>query len=244
MTHLSLMADAALYAQDAPAQGLLFTDNDVLVAPRVALFLDSGIGERVLVHVQLDADTGSDPNQENRDLRFDEYFVDARLTEPEHGRLTLRVGKFATVFGSWISRHLAWDDPMITGPLIYADVLPITDQTIPASAAAFALRRDVRDKQFDWLPIVWGAGYTTGASLSATAGTLDAVVEVKNASISSRPATWDIVSSGRNTDPNVTARAALAPGRRVVDRQFVQPWAVSAVEREGAAAARRRYRRL
>ncbi len=95
------MADATLYAQDAPAQGLLFTDNDALVAPRIALFLDSGIGERVLVHVQLDADTRFDPNQENRDLRFDEYFVEAHLTE-RTGRLTLRLGKFATVFGSWI----------------------------------------------------------------------------------------------------------------------------------------------
>ncbi len=211
VTDLSVMADAALFVQNAPAQGLLFTDNDALVAPRLALFLDSGIGERVLVHVQLDGDTGSDPNQDKWDLRFDEYYVEALLTEPDQGRVALRVGKFATVFGSWISRHLAWDDPMITPPLIYADMLPITDQTVPANAPAFALRRNVVDKQFDWLPIVWGAGYTTGASLSAGTATFDSTVEVKNGSISSRPATWDIVSSGRNTDPNVTARVRWHP---------------------------------
>ena len=119
VTDLSLMADATLYVQDAPAQGLLFTDNDALVAPRIAMFLDSSIGERVLVHVQLDADTGSDPNQENRDLRFDEYFVEAQLTDVDHGRLTLRAGKFATVFGSWIGANIAFGLPRGALQVIY-----------------------------------------------------------------------------------------------------------------------------
>jgi len=35
---LSLMSDVTFYAQDKPAQGLLFSDNDAYVAPRIAAF--------------------------------------------------------------------------------------------------------------------------------------------------------------------------------------------------------------
>ena len=74
------------------------------------------------------------PDERNHgDVRLDELFVEAHVTDA--GRLSLRVGKFASAFGGWIARHLAWDNPMITAPLIYEDVLPMTDRTAPLSAA-------------------------------------------------------------------------------------------------------------
>src|SRR5512143_3264664 len=210
VTDLSLMADVTAFAQDKPAQGLLFSDNDAFVAPRSTAFLDAGIGERILVHVHVDADRGVDPGEQSSgDVRFDAYFVEARLTDP--GRVTVRVGKFATSFGGWVSRHLAWDNPMITAPLIYEDVLPMSDHSGPADAAAFAYRRDVVDRQHDWVPIVWGPSYTTGASVAASTDTLDVTLEAKNAAVSSRPQTWDMVSGGFETDPSVTGHLKWHP---------------------------------
>src|SRR5262245_8175156 len=61
VANLSMIADTTLYAQDAPAQGLLFSDNDVYFAPRVATFAEVGFGDRLLLHAQLTADRGFDP---------------------------------------------------------------------------------------------------------------------------------------------------------------------------------------
>jgi hypothetical protein len=207
---LSLMSDVTFYAQDAPAQGLLFSDNDEYVAPRVAAFLDVGYHEWLVLHAQVAADRGFDPGEASGgDARIDELFVDAHLTDA--GRLSLRVGKFASSFGGWIARHLAWDNPMITAPLIYEDVLPMTDRTAPLNDAAFASRRNTVDKQRDWVPIVWGPSYTSGASLSGSTDTVDATVEVKNAALSSRPETWDVFAGGYETDPSVTGRLRWHP---------------------------------
>ena len=207
---LSLMSDVTFYAQDAPAQGLLFSDNDGYVAPRVAAFLDLGYDEWLVVHAQAAADRGFDPGETSHgDVRLDELFVEAHFTDA--GRLSLRVGKFASAFGGWITRHLAWDNPMITAPLIYEDVLPMTDRTAPLNTPAFASRRNTIDKQRDWVPIVWGPSYTSGASLSAGTDTLDVTVEVKNAVLSSRPETWDVFAGGYETDTSTTGRVRWHP---------------------------------
>jgi len=162
------------------------------------------------LHAQAAADRGFDPGETTHgDARIDELFVEAHFTDA--GRLSLRVGKFASSFGGWIARHLAWDNPMITAPLIYEDVLPMTDRTAPLNEAAFASRRNTVDKQRDWVPIVWGPSYTSGASLSGSTDTVDATVEVKNAALSSRPETWDVFAGGYETDPSVTGRLRWHP---------------------------------
>ncbi len=207
----AVIANTDLYAQDAPAQGLLFSDNDVYVAPRVATFLDLGFGDRVLLHAQLAADRGFDPGEDSGgDVRLDEYYVEANVTDA--GRVTLRIGKFPSAFGAWGARHLAWDDPMITAPLVYSDVLPVTDHAAPPGRAAFANRRNVVDNQPDWVPIVWGAAYTSGAAVTASSDTLDASIEMKNAALSARPDTWDVIGRGFDTDPTFTGRVRWHPG--------------------------------
>jgi hypothetical protein len=61
------------------------------------------------------------------------------------------------------------------------------------------------------VPIVWGPSYATGASLEAGAGAFDAVVEVKNAALSSRPDTWDALGESYPDRPTVTGRIAWHP---------------------------------
>jgi hypothetical protein len=97
----SLLGDMTLYAPEALAQGTLFSNNAVFVAPAILLFGDVKFGDRVTVHGLLGADRGFDPGMKlDGDVRLDEYFV--QLEALDNSRLSVRVGKFATVFGNWI----------------------------------------------------------------------------------------------------------------------------------------------
>jgi hypothetical protein len=207
---LSAMGDVTAYAPDRPAPGLLFTDDATFVAPRLILSLDAGAGDRFSAHAQLRADRGFDPGLERRgDVRFDEYYLQAQMLDD--WRVQVRVGKFATVFGGWVERHQVWDNPLITAPALYEDMVTVTDQAAPAGLDAFAARRDMPENKAGWVPIVWGPSYATGASISAGTGALDFFVEVKNAALSSRPTAWDAVRDGFETRPTVTGRIAFHP---------------------------------
>src|SRR5262245_2890632 len=53
---LELFADVTVYAPDAPPPTLLFSDDDIFVAPRLAAFLDATLGTHVGFHAQARAD--------------------------------------------------------------------------------------------------------------------------------------------------------------------------------------------
>jgi hypothetical protein len=140
--------------------------------------------------VQFRADRGFDPgSRPDGDARLDEYLL--RWTPYHDARLNVQAGKFATVFGRWVSRHDSWNNPFINAPLAYEQFTTITDQAVPASPAAFVARKDRPDKKREWLPMIWGPSYAAGASVFGRAGKFDYALELKNNSISSRPAAWD-----------------------------------------------------
>lgn len=205
---LSSMNELTLYGAEEPVSGLLFSDETPLVAPRVSVVVDGGLGPRVTAHARINADRGFDPASESGgEIRADEYFLQLDFLDAARGRL--RVGKFATAFGGWVSRHLAWDNPLITAPALYEDMVTITDAAAPADAGAFLGRRGVPENKAAWVPVVWGPSYATGASLSAGVGSVDLTVEVKNAALSARPAAWD--EWDPPTDPTVTGRLGWHP---------------------------------
>jgi hypothetical protein len=45
--------------------------------------------------------------------------------------------------------------------------------------------------KYEFLPILWGPAYTIGLSAAGRMGMLEYAVEIKNATVSSHPATWD-----------------------------------------------------
>jgi hypothetical protein len=207
---ISFSGDVGVYAPDRPAIGLLFADDALFMAPRVGLALDAGKGARLRAHAMLRADRGFDPGSERHgDVRFDEYYLQADLFDAARARL--RVGKFATAFGGWVERHRAWDNPLISAPAVYEDMVTVTDRSVPASVAEFAARRNAPENKVGWVPIVWGPSYATGASLTAGAGPVDALVEVKNAALSSRPNTWDALDRSAPDRLTVTGRLAWHP---------------------------------
>ena len=207
---LSIMADLTVFAADAPAQGLLFTDSDIFLAPRLSAFLDMQLGERVILHGQMRADRGFDPGFEpGGQVRLDEYFLQFRASGAKE--VNVRAGKYATVFGSWAPRSLAWDNPLITAPDPYENMIPITDRAAPSDLATFAARRDTAANKAAWVPIIWGPSYATGAAVLGRINAFDYAFEVKNVSLSSPPETWDAIENGFQTRPTATVRLGLQP---------------------------------
>jgi hypothetical protein len=99
------------------------------------------------------------------------------------------------VVGSWVQRHDSWQNPLITAPLPYENLTPVSDDDIPTSPADFLARRHVSDVKESWLPAIWGPVYATGWSLFGTIGKFDYAFDLKNAAISSHPYSWELNDS-------------------------------------------------
>ncbi|HEY1171603.1 MAG TPA: hypothetical protein VGH19_09555 [Verrucomicrobiae bacterium] len=177
------------YYIDQRPPGLLFPDDNHYFNPRLSLFLDTHFGQQFYSFVQFRADRGFDPGAADSAARFDEYLL--RYKPFDEPWVNLQVGKFATVFGDWVNRHESWNNPFITAPVAYENVLTITDQTVPATPAGFLARKNTFDAKAAWLPILWGPAYTSGAAIFGRVHQFDYALDFKNASISSRPTIWD-----------------------------------------------------
>ncbi|MBI3878706.1 MAG: hypothetical protein HY301_01395 [Verrucomicrobia bacterium] len=209
-TDLSGRLDLEGYYHEGNPPGLIFPTDNFFFNPRLSLFLDARLGEQFYSFVQFRADRGFDVGlkQHNGDARFDEYLL--RWTPWRAGELNVQVGKFATAVGNWVPRHLAWENPFITAPAPYENVTVITDQAAPASPAAMLARRNIPDRKGAWLPVVWGPSYASGASVFGRVEKFDYALEVKNASISSRPSAWDATELGWS-NPTVSGRVGVRP---------------------------------
>jgi len=211
---LSGLMDLETYYIDQRGPAVLVTDDPVFVNPRLSLFLDTRLGPHFYSFVQARLDSGFDPGYHDHtwgdflNARADEYLV--RYTPFDDSRVNLQFGKFATVVGNWVPRHDSWSNPFINAPLPYENILIITDQIAPASQGAFLARRNVPDRKNLWLPILWGPVYASGGSVFGQLDRFDYAVEVKNASLSSRPIHWNIHDTLVET-PNLGARVGYRP---------------------------------
>ena len=106
--------DAEEYAVQLPAPGLIQAAGSKLFSPRLTVFLDAQFGRHVYVFAQSRTDRGFDPGRETFRARLDEYAV--RVTPWRDGRLSVQIGRFASVVGSWTARHGSWSEPFITAP--------------------------------------------------------------------------------------------------------------------------------
>ena len=206
---LSGLVDLEGYYIDDPPPGLVFPDDSFFFNPRLTLFLDTKIGEHLYSLLQVRFDRGYDPGADpNGDVRFDEYLL--RYTPLDEPVFNLQAGKFATVVGNWVPRHLSWDNPFINAPLPYENVTIVSDLNAPASAAGFLGRRVRPDQKADWLPLIWGPSYATGASVFGRVERFDYAAEVKNAGLSSRPKAWDPLET-QWRHPTVSGRLGVRP---------------------------------
>jgi hypothetical protein len=207
-TRLSGTIDLEAYHFEQPAPGLINSGIDNLFNPRLTLFLDAQYGSQIYFFAQSRLDRGFDPSDQGAQLRLDEYAL--RITPWDDGRFTLQIGKFATVIGNWVQRHLSWENPFIDAPLVYENVTAISDKSAPASPLDFVRRFDHGKYQF--APVIWGPSYATGAAVSGRVGQFDYAAEIKNSSLSSRPESWNVTENGFD-DPSFNARVGFRPNQ-------------------------------
>src|SRR6186713_1163754 len=160
---LSGTTDLEFYNFQQPAPGLIDSKIDNLFNPRLTLFLDAQLGSQGYFFAQARLDRGFDPSDHGAEVRLDEYAL--RITPWQDGRFTLQLGKFATVVGNWVPRHLSWDNPFVNAPLVYENITAISDKAAPYSAYDFAFMMYANEK-YSFNPVIWGPSYATGVSVS------------------------------------------------------------------------------
>lgn len=203
------MLDLEFYASQRPPPGLLFENDTAFFNPRMTLFADLHAGRHLAGFVQARFDRGFDPGAKpDGDARLDEYYL--RWTPWDEPVVNLQAGKFATVFGAWVPRHLSWDNPFITAPAAYENVIGVGDVGAPPTVGAFLNRRNLPDNKPGWMPVIWGPSYASGASWFGRVGRADYAFEVKNAGLSSRPGSWQADETGFSA-PTWTGRLGYRP---------------------------------
>lgn len=193
------------YAFSGPAPGLILTTSDALFNPRLSLFVDAQLGPAIYVFTQTRVDRGFDPTDHGAQLRLDEYAV--RVTPWQDGRFTIQAGQFSTVVGTWVGRHLSWDNPFINAPLPYENPTSVTDKYAPYYSY---LTVGTGADKYEYNPVIWGPSYATGVSVAGRLGKFDYAAEVKNATLSSRPESWPITRMDFD-QPTVSGRVAFRP---------------------------------
>ena len=218
---LSGLIDLEAYSLPQPAPGLIFTERYSLFNPRLTLFFDAQIGPHIYAFVQGRADQGFDPGYLPERVALDEYAI--RYTPWDDGRMSVQIGKFATVFGNWAPKHSSWDTPFITAPLAYENLTGMWDTAAADSLdtlrfwagltdAAQTSRADALSMRHLRLPLIWGPSYASGIAVFGHVGKFEYAAEMKNSALSSRPKDWD-ATAVQWRRPTLNARLGWRPNQ-------------------------------
>jgi hypothetical protein len=224
--------DIEAYHFQQPAPGLIDSEIDNLFNPRLTLFLDAQLESQFYFFAQSRLDRRFDPSDHGAQDRLDEYAL--RITPWNDGRFNFQVGKFATVIGNWVPRHLSWENPFINAPLVYENVIGISDKSAPLSISDFVHRFD--HEKYEFNPVIWGPNYASGVAVSGKVGQFDYAAEMKNSSLSSRPESWSATEVGFD-DPTFNARVGFRPnqawnfGLSATDGAYFRPEAAGTLPR-------------
>lgn len=215
---LSGTLDLEGYSLRLPPLGVIDGTQRQLFIPRLTVFLDAQLGHGVYLFAQARIDRGFDPAPAPLETRLDEYAL--RWSPRRDGRLTMQVGRFATVVGNWALRHGSWPNPFITAPVPYEHLTGMWDTDALRSATTLLQWSHVRPgfspaitavEKTKRIPIVWGPSYATGAAVMADVGALRFAGEVKAGSLSSRPQAWEHPREF-TTHPTVSGRIGYRAG--------------------------------
>ena len=205
---LSGTLDLEAYHFEQPAPGLIDSNIDNLFNPRLTLFLDAQYGSQIYFFAQSRVDRGFDPAARGAQARLDEYAL--RITPWDDGRFNLQIGKFATVVGNWVPRHLSWENPFVDAPLVYQNITPVSDKSAPLSPLDFVRRFDHGKYEFN--PVIWGPDYASGLSVSGRVDQFDYAAEVKNSPLAARPESWSLTEVDLS-NPAFNARVGFRPNQ-------------------------------
>ncbi len=203
-----------------PAPGLIDTTAHALFNPRLTLFLDAQAASQLYFFAQIRIDRGFDPSDHGARIGADEYAL--RLTPWTSGIFSIQLGKFATVAGTWVERHLSWDNPFINAPLPYENVTAVSDMELPFHHGAPV--PPSQKTKYEHLPLLWGPSYASGVSITGSVSSVDYAIELKNSSLSSRPEVWDVTRRDFS-HPTITSHLTYRPD---------QTWKIGFSGSEGA----------
>jgi hypothetical protein len=204
---LSGTLDVELYHFNQPAPALIDSSIDNLFNPRLTLFLDAQYGRQFYFFAQSRLDRGFDPAARGAQARLDEYAL--RVTPSENGSVNFQIGKFSTVVGNWVGRHLSWENPFVDAPLVYENITAISDKSAPRSPLDFVRRFEAGNK-YEFNPVIWGPDYASGVSVFGRVGDFDYAAELKNAPLAARPESWSLTEVGFDR-PAANARIGFRP---------------------------------
>lgn len=158
------------------------------VAPRIRLFTDVFLGERVYGLVEVRGDRGEAPRAGDPEIRVEQAFL--RVSSGS-GRVSVQVGRFASPFGTYPQRHLTALDPFVRPPLLYDYRTMMCPGIAPPNTTAFLTWRD-RPDEFREIgaPPVWDVPYQWGAMVAGVVGRVAYRVAAVNSAPSSAPGSW------------------------------------------------------
>lgn len=206
---LSGTLDLEFYHFQQPAPALIDAqDKTDLFNPRLSLFVDAQLGPQVYFFSQTRIDRHFDPSDGGAQIRLDEYAL--RVTPWNDGRVNIQAGKFSTVVGTWVERHLSWDNPFVTAPLVYENTTAIEDRAAPVSALAF-VNAPLTEK-YEHNPVIWGPSYASGLSVAGRIAQFRYAAEIKNTALAARPESWQATKIGFER-PTFSGRLGFQPSQ-------------------------------
>ena len=209
-TDLWLTQDYMVF--DRPPPPLVQTGQYQTYWPQLNGLLSMEFGKHLSFVALGQAYRGFDPNDVSLSANLSEYFV---VLQPLDTRaLVIKGGTFATCYGQWVNRHFSFQNPLINAPLMYEGMTDISDGsgnlTATPGLAKFLGRKNLAQNVAAWVPIIWGPSYASGGQIGGTWQNFDYAAELKNASLSSRPADWQFWEKDFS-NPTVTGRVGWRP---------------------------------
>ncbi len=189
--------EATYYHTDTPAPGLLKQNSEDFFAPRLETSLDLLFNNYWYFHATARYDRGFDAgDRDEGEIRLDEALLRYRPFGDDS--LNIQIGKTATIFGAYVNNHRFHDNPFITAPLPYDQIIGVnvvnpnsTSRSAIAGRASGTLPGIFETAKRPWAATVWGPAYSTGITVTGTIERFDYAAEIKNVDISAHPDQWN-----------------------------------------------------
>ena len=183
---LSGRADLDAYRTgDDPTE--LLGETGTYIAPRVRLFGDLFVGDDWFATAEARLDRGPSESTDGYEVRIEQAYL--RWSPLEIAALQL--GRFASPFGTYPSRHHTAGDWFIRPPLMYEYRTVVLADRVPATTDAWMTWKDDPSRRAVGAPPVWGAPYQWGSMAFGVLRDLSWRVAYMNSAPASGPDQWD-----------------------------------------------------
>jgi class 3 adenylate cyclase len=166
----------------------IIPETDPFLAPRLRVFGDLFLGDRLFVGAEARVDRGEEPRAGPLDARVDQAFLRVAIFPG----LFAQAGKFVSPFGGYPERHHTVRDPFVRPPIMYEYRTMVTAGEAPGSPDGWLAWKDDEPRDFrpEGAPPIWGAPYQWGGLVGATVGPATVRLAALNSAPSSEPAAW------------------------------------------------------